>query len=124
VTPLNNMFRTAVSDTQINGSPVRAGDRLALLYPAANRDPDVFSDAQRFDVGRDPNRHLAFGHGTHFCLGANLARLELRLLLEHLVPRITHLEVVDGPVVEANVFARAVSRLELSFDERDRSTSS
>ena len=68
VTPLNNMFRIATTDTELAGTQMRAGDRIALVYPAANRDPAVFSDADRFDVRRDPNPHLSFGHGTHFCL--------------------------------------------------------
>ena len=87
VSPLNNMFRTAVRDTEVNGQPIAEGERVALLYPAANRDPAAFSDPTRFDVTRAPTMHLAFGHGTHFCLGANLARLEMRLLLEELTAR-------------------------------------
>jgi cytochrome P450 family 142 subfamily A polypeptide 1 len=118
VTPLNNMFRTAVRDTDINGQPVAEGERVALLYPAANRDPRRFEDPDRFDVTREPVQHLAFGHGTHFCLGANLARLEVRLLLEELVPRITRLRPVTEPDVEPNVFARAVRRFDLGFDLR------
>ena len=118
VSPLNNMFRTAVRDTHVNGQPVAEGERVALLYPAANRDPAVFADAHRFDVTRPPAAHLAFGHGTHFCLGANLARLEVRLLLEELVPRITGLRPVAEPDVEPNVFARAVRSFDLAFDLR------
>lgn len=118
VTPLNNMFRTAVRDTDINGQSVAEGERVALLYPAANRDPRRFEDPDRFDVTREPVQHLAFGHGTHFCLGANLARLEVRLLLEELVPRITRLRPVTEPDVEPNVFARAVRRFDLGFDLR------
>ena len=78
------MFRTAVRDTEVNGQPIAEGERVALLYPAANRDPAAFDDPDRFDVTNAPAMHLAFGHGTHFCLGANLARLEMRLLLEEL----------------------------------------
>jgi cholest-4-en-3-one 26-monooxygenase len=118
VSPLNNMFRTAVRDTEVNGQPVREGERVALLYPAANRDPRVFDRPDRFDVTRDPKAHLAFGFGTHYCLGANLARLEVRLLLEQLVPRITALRPVSEPDVEPNVFARAVRRFDLGFDRR------
>ncbi len=118
VTPLNNMFRVATRDTEIAGTPIAPGDRLALVYPAANKDEAVFPDPQRFDVTRDPNPHLAFGHGTHFCLGANLARVELRLLFEALTRRITNLRVVTEPNVEPNIFARAVTRFDLSFDLR------
>jgi len=92
VTPIQNMNRTAVADVELRGETVRAGDRLLLLYPAANRDPAAFGpDADRFRVDRQPNEHLAFGHGAHFCLGASLARLELRVMFETLrdwLPRI------------------------------------
>jgi cytochrome P450 family 142 subfamily A polypeptide 1 len=118
VSPLNNMFRTAVADVTINGAPVAAGERLALLYPSANRDETVFEDPHRFDVTRPPATHLAFGHGTHFCLGANLARLEVRLLLEEMTARCTNLRVVTEPDVEPNVFARAVRRFDLAWDRR------
>jgi cytochrome P450 family 142 subfamily A polypeptide 1 len=118
VTPLNNMFRRVVADTELSGTTLRAGDRVALIYPAANRDPRVFEEPDRFDISRDPNPHLAFGHGAHFCLGANLARIELRLLLEELVPRITNLQVGGEPDIEPNIFARAVRSFDLSFDLR------
>jgi cytochrome P450 family 142 subfamily A polypeptide 1 len=92
VTPIQNMNRTAVADVELRGETIRAGDRLLLLYPAANRDPGAFgADADRFRVDRQPNEHLAFGHGAHFCLGASLARLELRVMFETLrewLPRI------------------------------------
>ncbi|MEZ5343372.1 MAG: cytochrome P450 [Acidimicrobiales bacterium] len=118
VTPLNNMFRVATVDTTVSGTTIAAGDRVMLLYPAANRDARVFDSPDQLDVTRDPNPHLAFGHGTHFCLGANLARIELRLLFESLTSRITNLRVVSEPNVEPNIFARAVTRFDLAFDER------
>jgi cytochrome P450 family 142 subfamily A polypeptide 1 len=118
VSPLNNMFRTAVRDSEVNGQPIAEGERVALLYPAANRDPAAFDEPHRFDVARPPSTHLAFGHGTHFCLGANLARLEVRLLLEELTARITRLRPVTEPDIEPNVFARAVRRFDLGFDLR------
>jgi len=118
VSPLNNMFRTTTSDTEVQGHAVHEGERVALLYPAANRDPRIFERPQEFDVTRPATPHLAFGFGTHFCLGANLARLEVRLLLEGLVPRVTNLRAVSEPDVEPNVFARAVRRFDLGFDLR------
>lgn len=118
VTPLNNMFRIATTDTAVADTAIAAGDRVALIYPAANRDPAVFDRPDEFDVSRDPNPHLSFGHGTHFCLGANLARIELRLLLEALTQQVTNLRVVSEPDVEANIFARAVRSFELSWDLR------
>lgn len=118
VTPLNNMFRTATTDVEISGSRIGAGDRVALVYPAANRDPAVFDEPDRFDIRRSPNHHVAFGHGTHFCLGANMARAELRLLFGQLSRRITDLEVVSEPDVEPNIFARAVRSFDLAFTVR------
>ena len=118
VTPLNNFFRTAAVDTEVGGQAVGAGERVILLYPSANRDEAVFDDPFRFDIARTPNHHVAFGYGTHFCLGANLARQTLRLLLEELPRRITDLEVVTEPDVEPNLFARAVRRFDLGYRRR------
>ena len=118
VTPLNNFFRTATRDAQIADTPVRAGDRVILLYPSANRDESVFADPYTFDIRRDPNPHVAFGFGTHFCLGASLARLELRMLLTRLTRRITNLRVVTPPDIEPNIFVGAVRSCRLAFDLR------
>jgi cholest-4-en-3-one 26-monooxygenase len=118
VTPLNNMFRVATADTEVGGRPIYEGDRIALLYPSANRDEDVFDDPFRFDIRRSPNPQIAFGFGTHFCLGASLARFELRLLLERLVDTITDLEVVSPPDIEDNIFVGAVRSLDLAFTRR------
>jgi cytochrome P450 family 142 subfamily A polypeptide 1 len=118
VTPLNNMFRRVLSDDRIGDQPVWAEDRVMLAYPSANRDEAVFADPFRFDIRRDPNPHLAFGQGTHFCVGANLARLELRLLFGALTQRWTNLRVVTPPDIEPNIFASAVRRFELAFDLR------
>jgi len=118
VTPLNNFFRTATRDARIAGTGVRAGDRVILLYPSANRDESVFDDPYTFDIRRDPNPHVAFGFGTHFCLGASLARLELRMLLTRLTRRLTNLRVVAAPDIEPNIFVGAVRTCRLAFDPR------
>ncbi len=118
VTPLNNFFRTATHDTKIAGTDVRAGDRVILLYPSANRDETVFDEPDTFDIRRDPNPHVAFGFGTHFCLGASLARLELRTLLTRLTRRITNLQVASGPDIEPNIFVGAVRSCRVAFDPR------
>ncbi|HVX18888.1 MAG TPA: cytochrome P450 [Acidimicrobiales bacterium] len=118
ITPLNNMFRTAASDVEIDGTEIRAGDRLALVYPSANRDEQVFAAPDDVDFGRDPNPHVAFGFGTHFCLGAHLARLTMRVVLEELTARYTTLRPAAAPVYEANVFVKAVERFELAVDPR------
>jgi cytochrome P450 len=95
--PVMYFRRTATRDTEIRGVPVRAGDKLALYYPSVNRDEAVFPDPDRFDVRRSPNEHLAFGIGEHFCLGANLARLEIRVMFEELLRRLPDMELA-GPV--------------------------
>jgi cholest-4-en-3-one 26-monooxygenase len=93
-TPVRNMNRTATCDVEVGGQQVREGDRMLLLYPSANRDEAVFADPFRFDIGRTPNDHVAFGaYGRHHCLGAPLARLELRVLFEELLRRFDELEL-------------------------------
>src|SRR5688500_8587350 len=118
VTPLNNMFRRATADDGIGDQEVREGDRVMLAYPSANRDEAVFDDPFTFDIRRDPNPHLAFGQGTHFCVGANLARLELRLLFGSLTQRWRDLRIVSPPDIEPNIFAGAVRRFDLAFELR------
>lgn len=118
VTPLNNFSRTATAQTSVHGVAMERGARVMLAYPSANRDESVFTDPFRFDIRRDPNPHVAFGQGTHFCLGASLARLELQMLFEELSQRITNLQVLDGPHIEANIFVGAVTELRLGFDRR------
>jgi cholest-4-en-3-one 26-monooxygenase len=95
-TPVKNMNRTATRDVELGGQQIREGDRMLLLYPSANRDEAVFTDPYRFDVRRNPNPHVAFGaYGRHHCLGAPLARLELRVLFEELLARFAEIELVD-----------------------------
>ncbi len=118
VTPLNNFFRTATAATTVAGQAIEPGDRMILLYPSANRDERVFDDPYRFDIRRAQNPHVAFGFGTHFCLGASLARYELRLLFERLTQRVTNLRVVEGPALEANIFVTPVTSFRLGFDVR------
>lgn len=93
VTPILNMRRTATEDHELHGQPIAAGDELLLMYSSANRDERVFDDPDRFDVTRPHNHHVAFGFGTHFCLGASLARLEIRVMFEELVRRLPDLHV-------------------------------
>jgi cytochrome P450 family 142 subfamily A polypeptide 1 len=96
VTPIKNMARTATVDVELGGQSIAAGDTLLLLYSSANRDEAVFDDPFTFDIRRTPNEHVAFGFGTHFCLGASLARLELRVLFEELLDSLPALELVDA----------------------------
>jgi cholest-4-en-3-one 26-monooxygenase len=118
VTPILNMRRTAARDTEVGGTGVRAGDELLLMYSSANRDEAVFDAPERFDVGREPNPHVAFGFGTHFCLGAALARLEIRVMFEELLARLRGLRLAPGSAPERipNAFVRGFRSLHVEFD--------
>jgi cytochrome P450 family 142 subfamily A polypeptide 1 len=96
VSPVKNMARTVTTDVDFHGVPMRKGQKLLLLYPSANRDEDHFPDPFRFDIARSPNDHIAFGAGPHFCLGASLARLELRVFFDRLLERLPDLRLDIG----------------------------
>jgi len=100
VTPIHNMCRVAVRDVEVGGQQIAAGEQLVLLYAAANRDPRHFDNGEELDVTRHPNHHLAFGFGTHFCLGSSLARLEIKVFFEELLGRVAALRTVPDSVVE------------------------
>jgi cholest-4-en-3-one 26-monooxygenase len=95
--PVIHFCRTAAEDIELAGQRIRKGDRLVLFYPSANRDEAVFDEPDTFRAARRPNRHLAFGIGEHFCLGAHVARLELEVIFRHLIARLDHVELA-GPV--------------------------
>jgi cholest-4-en-3-one 26-monooxygenase len=97
VTPVMHFRRTATRATEIRGQRIEAGGKVVMYYTSANRDEDVFKDPDAFDVARSPNDHLAFGVGEHFCLGASLARLEIRVMFEELLKRLPDIELA-GPV--------------------------
>ena len=121
VTPISNMNRTATRDVTLRGERIRKGDKVLLLYAAANRDEAVFEAPERFDVARSPNEHVAFGgFGAHFCLGASLARLELRVAFEEILRRLPDLRVAEGayvPITPSN-FIRGIRRLPVVFEAR------
>ncbi len=96
-TPVAQFSRTAMQDTQLRGKEIRKGDTLGLFYASANFDEDVFEDPFEFRINRKPNRHLAFGTGPHQCLGLILARMEMRIFFEQLIPRIEHMELAGDP---------------------------
>ena len=118
VTPIHNMCRTAVRDYEIGGVTVRAGQQVVLMYGSANRDPRHFADPERFDVTRQPNSHLAFGFGTHFCLGAALARLEIATFFEELRRRVAGMRLApDSTVVEMpNAFVYGLREAVVDFE--------
>ena len=117
VTPIHNMCRTATADTELAGQTVRRGQQLVMMYPSANRDPAHFRDPETYDVTRSPNHHIAFGFGTHFCLGAALARLEIQVFFERLVERVERIERIAGtPQVEMpNAFVHGLLEAHLAF---------
>ncbi len=96
--PLHYFRRTALVDTELAGTRIAAGDKVAMYYTSANRDEEVFDDSQTFDIHRHPNPHLSFGMGGHFCLGAHLARLEGRFFFQELLDTFTHIELIGEPV--------------------------
>jgi cholest-4-en-3-one 26-monooxygenase len=95
--PLIYFRRTATRDVELRGQKIKENDKVVMYYPSANRDEEVFADPFNFDIARTPNDHLAFGVGQHWCLGANLARLELRIMFEELMRRMPDLQLA-GPV--------------------------
>jgi cytochrome P450 len=116
--PVIHFCRTAAVDSVVGGQTIRKDDLLVLFYPSANRDEEVFADPFRFDVGRSPNEHLAFGIGEHFCLGANLARLELKAIFAEILRRLDRIELA-GPVERVrSAFVGGIKRMPIRFRGR------
>ena len=111
--PVASFLRTAFEDFDLSGTRIRAGDTVGLFYPSANRDPRVFEDPYRFDITRSPNPHLTFGFGAHFCLGTNLARVELVASLEALLPVLPQLALAGPPTRLAQTHVMGYSTLPL-----------
>jgi cytochrome P450 len=114
-TPVKEFMRTAAEDTEVRGVPIAAGESLLLSYVSGNRDEEVFTDPFRFDVGRDPNKHLAFGYGVHFCLGAALARMEVSSFFSELVPRLESIELTGDPEHVATTFVGGLKHLPVRY---------
>jgi len=114
VTPVIHFRRTATTDAEIRGQTIRRGDKVVMWYPSANRDEDMFERPDVFDVRRKPNEHLAFGEGQHFCLGAWLARLELRVMFEELLRRPT-LELAGRPRRMRSYFLSGFTSMPVRF---------
>ncbi|MDO9173632.1 MAG: cytochrome P450, partial [Actinomycetota bacterium] len=108
----------AGADAEVGGQAIRRGDRIIMLYPSANRDEAVFDNPFTFDIRRSPNHQIAFGFGTHMCVGTNVARSTLASLFTQMSQRVTNLRVVTEPDVEPNIFARAVRSFRLGYDVR------
>ncbi|MGK2928317.1 MAG: cytochrome P450 [Acidimicrobiales bacterium] len=117
-TPVLFFRRNATQDFELRGHQIREGDKIALWYISANRDEDVFEDPFRFDIERDPNPHIAFGGGgPHFCLGAQLARLEIRVLFDELAKRVPRLQQLDEPSFLRSNFIGGIKHLGVRLEE-------
>lgn len=113
--PLHHMARRATQDTSIRGQNISKGDAVLMWYPSANRDEDVFVDPYRFDVGRQPNEHLAFGYHEHFCLGAGFARKEIRVMFEELFSRYPKIQLAGPPARLRSNFINGIKRLPVTL---------
>ena len=112
VTPIKNMCRTVTRDLEWRGVEMRAGQKCMLLFESANFDVEKFVEPERFDTERQPNEHVAFGFGTHYCLGQALARLELNVMFERLLARLPDLELAADPATLPRRRANFISGLE------------
>lgn len=117
-TPVKEFMRTATADTEVRGVPIAAGESVYLAYVSANRDEEVFDEPFRFDIARDPNKHLAFGYGVHFCLGAALARMEMASLFTELLPRLDSIELTGQPEWASTVFVGGLKHLPIRYSMR------
>ncbi len=114
-TPVMTFRRTATSECELGGQRIGAGDKVVVSFTSANRDEAVFADPDRFDIRRDPNPHLVFGHGPHFCLGAHLARIQMRALFEEVLARTSCITYAGEPSYLRSNFQRGVKRLPISW---------
>jgi cytochrome P450 len=114
-TPVMTFRRTATRDSVLAGARIREGDKVVVSFSSANRDEAVFADPDRLDLGRQPNPHFAFGHGPHFCLGAQLARVQMRALFAEVLERMGRLEPAGSPAYLRSNFQRGVKRLPIRW---------
>jgi cytochrome P450 len=117
-TPVKEFMRTATADTTVRGVDIAKGESVYLAYVSGNRDEEVFDEPFRFDVSRDPNKHVAFGYGVHFCLGAALARMEMNSLFTELIPRLDSIELAGEPELSATTFVGGLKHLPIRYSLR------
>lgn len=116
VTPVKHFMRTATEDYTISGVTIKKGESVLLAYPSANRDEDVFDRPHEFDISRSPNKHLAFGFGVHYCLGAMLARMEIKALFAELIPRLTSVSFDGDPELMKTLFVGGLKHLPIRYE--------
>ncbi len=116
VAPVKHFMRTATEDYVVRGTTIKKGQSVLLSYPSGNRDEDAHPDPFRFDIGRSPNKHLSFGFGVHYCLGAMLARMELKALFKELLPRLKHVELAGEPRWMKTIFVGGLKTLPIRYE--------
>ena len=120
VSPVHTFSRTVTRDTTLRGKTLREGQKVLLVYPSANRDAEVFPEPDRFDIEREPH-HVAFGIGSHFCLGANLARMEMRVVFREILRRLPDMEYTSGgPEFRPSALVRSCVRFLVRFTPERR----
>jgi cytochrome P450 len=115
-TPVKTFMRSPSEDTELRGRKIAKGDWMMLCYASGNRDEEVFPDADKFDIDRTPNRQLAFGFGAHLCLGQHLARMEMRILFEELLPRLKSVSLDGEPRYTESWFVNGLKKLPIKFE--------
>jgi len=115
MTPVKHFMRSATADTEFGGRQIAKGDWLMLCYASGNRDEEVFEDPCVFSADRRPNRHLSFGYGAHLCLGQHLAKMEMRILFEELLPRLASIELAGEPKLTQANFVNGPKSVPIRF---------
>ena len=115
-TPVKHFMRSATEDTELRGRKIAKGDWLMLCYASGNRDEDVFENPYKFDAGRKPNKHLSFGYGAHLCIGQHLAKMEMRILYEELLPHLKSVKLAGEPKNSQAVFVNGPKKLPIAFE--------
>lgn len=116
--PVKHFMRNATQDVEVSGQLIRAQDRLMMCYPSGNRDEEVFTDPDRFDISRSPNKHISFGFGPHMCLGQHLAKLEMKILFEELMPHLESAELAGDPKMVETNFVGGYKSLPIKFKKK------
>jgi cytochrome P450 len=117
VSPVKHFMRVALQDTELRGRRIKKGERLMLNFPSGNRDEEAIADPETFDIDRDPNRHLGFGHGAHMCIGQRIARSELRIFWEVLLPRVKSVQLAGEPKYLQTNFVGGLKNLPITFEK-------